>query len=233
MITKKLKVLQRDFVDLFYPRPCPSCGVPLGSNEAWLCTTCMLDMPESDYWKQQDNPVNQLFWGRVDVEFASAYLLFSKGSKYRELIHQLKYKGKTENGENLGALYGQLIAMNSKYPKIDCILPVPLHPKKQRKRGYNQSECIAKGLSKSLSVPYYNDVLLRVVHTTTQTKKSKDERWENVKNAFDINNTSKIEGKHVLLVDDVITTGATIEHCATTIKETVNCRLSIACLARA
>jgi ComF family protein len=190
-------------------------------------------MPRSDYWIDNKNPLNQLFWGKTKIEFASAFLLFSKGSRYRKLIHSLKYKDDQESGIQLGKLYGLEIAKQSAYPKIDYIIPVPLHPKKQKKRGYNQSDCIAQGLSESINVPFLSDVLIRIVNTQTQTKKHKDERWENVSGVFDVQNIEQIHGKSILLVDDVITTGATIEHCAITLIEKADCKVSIACLARA
>ena len=190
-------------------------------------------MPRSDYWKDKNNPVNQLFWGKTKIEFAAAFLIFSKGSHYRKLIHSLKYKNDQESGVELGRLFGLKIAKQSEYPQLDMIIPVPLHPKKKKKRGYNQSDCIAEGLSQSLQIPYYSDLLIRTVNTQTQTKKHKDERWENVKGVFDVQNPEQLQGKHVLLVDDVITTGATIEHCALSLIEKANCKVSIGCLARA
>ncbi len=228
-----LKEYWTDFILLFYPNACRACGRVLTKGEQWICSDCMLDMPKSDFWKDLNNPVNQLFWGKTRIEFASAFLLFSKGSRYRKLIHSLKYKDDQESGVQLGFLYGQEIIKGSKYPKIDFIIPVPLHPKKQKKRGYNQSDCIADGLAKAMGIEYLDNVLYRTVNTQTQTKKHKDERWENVKGVFDVKNAELVNGKHILLVDDVITTGATIEHCALTLIEKANCKVSIGCLARA
>ncbi len=222
-----------DFILLFYPNTCRACNGILTKGEQWICNDCVLDMPKSDYWKDINNPVNQLFWGKTKIEFASAFLLFSKGSRYRKLIHSLKYKDDQESGIQLGYLYGKEITKSSQYPQIDFIIPVPLHPKKQKKRGYNQSDCIADGLAKAMEVKYLDNVLFRTVNTQTQTKKHKDERWENVKGVFDVQNPELIKGKHILLVDDVITTGATIEHCALTLIEKTNCKVSIGCLARA
>lgn len=222
-----------DFISLFYPKTCSACGDVISKGENWLCTPCILDMPKSDYWLDLNNPVNQLFWGKTKIEFASAFLLFTKGSKYRNLIHRLKYQGDQESGIKLGAFYGTSISKDSKYKTIDCIIPVPLHPKKEKKRGYNQSECIAKGLSDSLNINYSTNILIRTKDTETQTKKCKEERWDNVSGVFDVKQIEKIRNKHVLLVDDVITTGATIEHCAITLIEKAQCKVSIACLAQA
>ncbi len=222
-----------DFISLLYPYTCSTCGKSLLKSEEWLCTKCLLDIPVSEYWLNKDNPVNHLFWGRTPIEFASAYLIFSKGSAYRKLIHNLKYKGDKKSGIQLGKLFGKAIVKQSEYPQIDCIIPVPLHPKKFKKRGYNQSVCIAKGLSETLEVPYISNVLIRTVNTQTQTRKSKEERWRNVSGTFAVLNPKSIENKHILLVDDVITTGATIENCAITLLKAASCKISIACLARA
>lgn len=221
------------FISLFYPNNCPACNKTLISGEDWICTTCLLDIPKSDYWLDPNNPVNQMFWGKTKIQFASAFLLFNKGSKYRKLIHRLKYEDDQKSGQRLGYLYGREINKSSKYEKIDYIIPVPLHPKKQKKRGYNQSECITDGLSEAMNIPVLNSLLIRTKNTSTQTKKHKDERWENVSGVFDVLKSEILEGKHVLLVDDVITTGATIEHCAMTLIEKSNCKVSIACIARA
>ena len=173
-----------DFISLFYPTTCRACGQVLSKGEQWICTNCFLDIPKSDYWNDTENPVNQLFWGKTKITFASAFLLFSKGSKYRKLIHSLKYKNDQESGIRLGELYGKEISRQSKYQKIDYIIPVPLHPKKQKKRGYNQSDCIAQGLSTTMNVDFLTDILIRTVNTQTQTKKHKDERWKNVTGVF-------------------------------------------------
>ena len=228
-----IKEIWLDFISLFYPINCKACNNTLISGENWICTTCLLDIPKSDYWLDINNPVNQLFWGKTKIEFASAFLLFSKGSRYRKLIHSLKYLDDQESGIKLGSLYGKEIFKASEYKNFDFIIPVPLHPKKQRKRGYNQSECIAKGLSESLGIETLNKVLIRTVNTATQTNKHKDERWNNVSGVFDIQNPEILQGKHVLLVDDVITTGATIEHCAMTLINNADCKVSIGCIARA
>ncbi|MBN2669418.1 MAG: ComF family protein [Bacteroidales bacterium] len=229
----KISEYWNDFISLLYPDTCKACGNALLKTEHYLCTKCRLDIPTSDYWLHKDNPVNQIFWGRTPIEFASAFLLFSKGSRYRKLIHHLKYKGDKDAGIVLGELYGKTLANQSLYKSIDYIIPVPLHPKKLKKRGYNQSDCIAKGLSKGIGAPYRTDILIRTVNTQTQTKKTKEERWNNVSGVFAVNNPEQLEGKHVLIVDDVITTGATIEHCALTMINASRCIVSVACLARA
>ena len=222
-----------DFVNLFYPKICKSCGQNLQKGEEQLCLVCKTDLPLSDYWKQKNNPIEELFWGRVKIEFASSLMIFRKASPYRHLIHLLKYKGDKEIAIYLGQLLAQKIIEDSKYQPLDLIIPVPLHPKKQRKRTYNQSDCIAKGLSEILEIPYRTNLLVRTVNTSTQTKKNKEERWENVSGIFKLNNEKELQAKHILLVDDVITTGATIESCVLALQKCVNVKISIASLARA
>ena len=222
-----------DFVNLFYPNRCKACGVDLQKGEEQLCIACRVDLPLSDYWKQKDNPIEQLFWGRVNIEFASSLMIFRKASPYRHLIHLLKYQGDEDVGIYLGEIFAKKIQKESLYAKIDYIIPVPLHPKKKKKRGYNQSDCIAKGLSKVLQVPYRTDLLIRTINTSTQTKKNKEERWTNVSGIFKLKSKEELQDKHILLVDDVITTGATIESCIVALQECVKVKISIASLARA
>jgi len=222
-----------DFIELFYPRTCKACGKALNKGEDWICAHCLLDMPTTDFWNRADNSVNQLFWGRTKMEFASAFLHFAKGSHYRHLIHSLKYKDDCNTGIRLGELYGYALVKGSLYPTIDAIIPVPLHPKKFKIRGYNQAECIAQGLSNVLKVPCRTDVLIRTVHTPTQTKKNKEQRWNNVSGVFDVPEQAQVQGQHLLIVDDVITTGATIEHCAMTLQQKGGARVSLACIAHA
>lgn len=222
-----------DFVNLFYPNRCKACGDDLRKGEEQLCVACKMDLPLSDYWKQKNNPIEELFWGRVKLEFASSLMIFRKASPYRHLIHLLKYQDDKEIGIYLGKIFGEKIKNESLYSPIDYIIPVPLHPKKKKKRGYNQSDCIAKGLSESLQVPYRTDLVKRTVNTSTQTKKNKEERWSNVSGIFELVNKELLKDKHVLLVDDVITTGATIESCAHTLQKCAKVKISIASLARA
>jgi ComF family protein len=181
----------------------------------------------------ENNPVSRIFWGRVNLSSATSFLFFNKGGSVQKLIHQLKYKGSIETGNFLGELMGNDLIKSDLYNTIDAIIPVPLHKKKLHIRGYNQSDIIARGIGKSMSIPTVSNTLIRTEFTETQTKKARYSRWENVKGKFGINNQEDIEGKHVLLVDDVLTTGATIESCAQTLLEVPNIIVSVATVAYA
>jgi ComF family protein len=220
-----------DFLSLFYPKVCYACGNSLYRNEEVICTFCRLNLPKTNFHQQNENPLSQVFWGRVNLENVSAFYYFSKGSKVQHLLHQLKYNGRHEIGVYLGKLYGSELKQAENYKDIEAVIPVPLHPKKLRKRGYNQSEKIAEGLAQAMGVQLENKAIIRTHASETQTRKARFSRWENVKEIFSVTEPEKIAGKHVLLVDDVITTGATIEACAMHLLEVEGTRVSVASLA--
>ena len=228
-----VKSLFTGIAHLFYPRICAVCNTDLIEAERVICLSCLYQMPLTRFWTETDNPVAQTFWGRVEVENACAYFFFAKGSKYRPLLHQLKYKGKREIGVELGLVFGQVLAKSDLYKGIDYVVPVPLHPKKLRIRGYNQAEAIAEGLAKSMDSKLSTKHLVRKEFTQTQTRKSRAERVKNVAEAFGLNCSGELKGKHLLLVDDVITTGATLEACAARLLTIEGCRVSVAALAYA
>ncbi len=172
-------------------------------------------------------------WGRVACEGVAAYLYFRKGSRVQHLIHHLKYKGRYQIGDFLGRLYGQILINQSPFNTVQLIIPVPLHPKRQRERGYNQSEVFANGLGKVMGIPVSNQNLIRSARSETQTRKNPTQRWENVKEIFSVVDPEALEGKHILLVDDVFTTGATIEACATTLLTACSVRISVITIAYA
>lgn len=203
----------KDFVNLLYPAQCLSCGSTLLENESLICLECLFHLPRTNYHDDPHNPVAQLFWGRVSVKMASAFLFFTKSGRVQHLIHQLKYNKKPEVGIYLGSLFGKELQRSPFFQNIDVIIPVPLHAKKIKKRGYNQSEQIALGLSKVMDIPLDTRSFVRQIATESQTRKNRFNRWENVKEVFKVNDPYKLTGKHILLVDDVITTGATIEGC--------------------
>jgi ComF family protein len=219
-----------DFLDLFYPRTCAACGFNLFRNENLICTKCLFYLPKTNFHKDVDNPVARLFWGRVKIEYASSYFYFTKGSRFRKLIHKLKYKGQKQIGFELGKHFGFNLA-GSPFKEIDIIIPVPLHPKKEKKRGYNQSEWIARGIAEAMNKKVETKWLYRSVATQTQTKKTRFERWENVEDIFHLHDIKAVEGKHILLVDDVVTTGSTLEACAKAILMAGNSKVSIVTLA--
>lgn len=219
----------KDFLSLFYPRLCITCGNDLNKEEKLMCSKCELDLPYTRYHEEPGNPLEQTFWGRVNIENAAAYFFYTKGSKYQKLIHDLKYKGKKYIGYDLGRKMGNEL-LGTEYNFVDVIVPVPLHRKKQRKRGYNQSECIANGLSEAMQIPKNCEVLYRKTNTQSQTRKSRFDRWENVKEVFAVKNPRAFMNKHVLLVDDVITTGATLEACINQLLKCPGCKVSVVSL---
>jgi ComF family protein len=219
-----------DFLNLLFPDLCPACDDVLLKNEGIMCVKCRYDLPKTQFQSFQDNPVARLFWGRIRLENATSFFHFQKGSRYQKLIHELKYKGRTDIGFELGRIMG-LALKETSYALSDIILPVPLHPKKMHQRGYNQSEFIAAGLSVSLGIPSHKSMLNRLHEAHTQTGRSRIQRWENVEHIFRINAPDKLHGKHVLLVDDVVTTGATLDACATAILQLNGTMVSIATLA--
>lgn len=220
-----------DLVSLLFPRVCYSCGNQLVRNEKLICTECYVLIPRTNYHLETDNPVARIFWGRCRIEKAAAFSFYNRDSRIRHLIHNLKYKGIKEIGFELGKIYG-FDLVNSDFTRdIDIIIPVPLHPSKERIRGFNQSYLISLGISEATGIPVDSGLLGRVTSTATQTKKSRYERWKNVEGTFMVENPDSIKGKHILLVDDVITTGSTMESCAIELLRTEGVRVSVAALA--
>jgi ComF family protein len=215
-----------NFFSLFFPRYCLGCGEPLTKGEEMLCTFCLFHLPRTYFHQDPGNPAARVFWGRVHLEMASSFVFFHKGGNVQELLHQLKYQGKKEIGLFLGRQYAFELGDATNYRDVDAIIPVPLHPKKLRKRGYNQSQYFAEGLSEEWKIPVERDCLFRRTYSSTQTRKSRYERWENVEDIFGISNPETISGKHILLVDDVITTGATLEACASVLLNVENTKVS-------
>lgn len=203
-----------DLISLFYPRNCVCCHQTLNKNEKDCCLLCLSELPRTNFSTFDDNPVAKLFWGRIELTFGYSVFHFTKGGKLQSLLHSLKYNGKTQIGEFFGREIGNELNHSGKVPNIDLILPIPLHPKKEKLRGYNQSDFIAKGIAEITKIPYQTDTLKRAVHTSSQTRMSKFKRWENVSSIFEVSKPLEVRGKNILLVDDVITTGSTLESCA-------------------
>lgn len=196
-----------------------------------MCTYCLFHLPKTNYHLYADNPVVKLFWGRANVFSASSLYTFSKGSRVQHLIHQLKYRGKKEIGTSLGKYYGKELKAAPMFSSAEIILPVPLHSQKLKKRGYNQSESFAQGIAESMGAESLNDILIRTYASETQTKKSRFARWKNVEEIFKITSPEKIKGKHVLLVDDVVTTGSTLDACTQKILEVPDTKVSVVTIA--
>jgi len=219
-----------DFYNLLFPDLCAACETPLFRREKVICLKCQYDLPRTKYDSYTNNPVSRLFWGRVHIENASSYFLYQKGSRFQALIHELKYRGRKEIGIELGRMMG-VEFRGSTFADTDMILPVPLHRIKQIQRGYNQCDPICQGLSAVLDIPYFTNILERTEKSTSQTSKSRIKRWVNVEGIFRVENPGKLLGKHVLLADDVVTTGSTLEACANAILDIKGTRVSIATLA--
>jgi ComF family protein len=222
-----------DLLWLVYPSICASCNNSLNSGEICICTWCRLHLPLTDFHVEADNPVAKHFWGKVPVVAGTAAYYFTKGEKVQRLIHNLKYKGRKDIGVFIGELYGHTLKRSSLFYSVEVIVPVPIHVRKQRKRGYNQSDYFAEGLSTAMNIPFETKALRRIIDTDSQTRKKRYSRFESMRNAFDVGKPKTIEGKHVLLVDDVITTGSTLISCAQTILQVSGTKVSIATIAHA
>lgn len=223
----------KDFIALIFPHVCVSCGKSLYKNEQSICTYCAYYLPKTNFHLDNDNPIAKIFWGRVPVFSAAAFYGFNKGGKVQHLIHQLKYKGQKHIGTTVGKLYGYELKFCDDFNSVDVIIPVPLHPKRQKKRGYNQSDYFAEGLGESMNVKADLTTLYRAAESDTQTKKSRFKRWQNVESIFQLRDGDQLAGKHILLVDDVITTGATLEACAHTLLQVPGVKVSIVTMAYA
>lgn len=223
-----------DLTLIAFPDNCPVCGRTMMSGESDICYSCIDALPETGYHTLADNPVAQHFWGRLPFSHAAAYLYVQDGNITQDMIHLLKYKHRKNIGIRLGRLYGhKLLDSASLIRDIDLIVPVPLHRTRLRERGYNQCDYFAQGLSEVLHIPYDGDIMVRVKENISQTKRSRYDRWENVEGIFALAKPDKVKGKHVLLVDDVVTTGATIESCAWALLHGEDVTISVATIATA
>ena len=226
----KLFNFLEDFISLLYPRVCAACGNSLFKNEGIVCTSCLYHLPKTNYHLMDESPLDKVFWGRSKLAYTAALYFFQKKGKVQHLIHQLKYKGRTDVGIFMGEILGNDLKKSAHFADIDAVVPVPLHLAKQRKRGYNQSEQFAIGLASAMNIDMDATSFIRTVDTQTQTRKSRFARWENVKEIFHVADAGKLANKHLLLVDDVITTGATLESAANILLQIEGVKLSIACI---
>lgn len=205
------------FSHLLYPSLCFGCGDNEIGEHEFICTHCLSSLPYTEFEKIRNNPIEKLFWGRTNIKFACSTFYYVEQTPLQQLIHQVKYKDQQKLGIYLGTAMGNLLNPVFSENEVDLLIPMPLHPKKLKKRGYNQASLLCDGISKTTGRKYDEEVLVRTENTSTQTKKSRLERWENVHTVFSVNDSNKIRDKHILLVDDVITTGASTEACAQTL----------------
>ena len=228
-----LNVLWEDFISAFFPNCCSACDETIYTKEEGLCLTCASTLPFTNFHDDLQSPVYKSFWGRVKIEGATALFWFNGKTRVQTLIHKLKYKNTPKIGILTGEILGSQLVNSPIFSTATVVVPVPLHPAKKRKRGYNQAEMIAIGIANSMDIQLDSKNLIRVKNTNTQTKKSREERVENVKNVFQALNQELFINQHVLLVDDVMTTGSTLESCVLALANIENIKISVATIAYA
>lgn len=231
----KLDRYWHGLLHILFPQRCAGCDTVLIHQEHILCSTCLYHLPQTDHHKDTENETAKQLWGKVKFQYAASMLTLSKSSRVQRIIHQLKYGQQPEIGIYLGKMYGQILLENPIVDRVDIIVPIPIHSIKKRKRGYNQSEYFAMGLSEALNIPFDTTCLKRTLNSVSQTRKSRIDRYDNVENAFAFvpQTGGKQTPNHVLLVDDVITTGATIAAAAQQLIDGLGCTVSIVTIARA
>lgn len=227
---KALKEISGSLLQLVFPHICSGCGSDVLDDESELCLRCLGSLPATNFHWHANNPVEKVFWGRLPLASATSQYYFTKESLIQNLMHSFKYRGNIELGKQLGRLIGLALRETNRFDGIDAIIPLPLFPKKERKRGYNQAAVLGEGMSEIMKIPSWKDVVIRTVATETQTKKGRLERWENIEGKFEVTGNEKLNNKHILLVDDVVTTGATLESCGSAILQNDTVRLSVATL---
>jgi len=231
LIPKRLAKIINEINNILLPRVCFGCNTQLFRGERILCAVCRHDVPLTDHNYLEENAVDRIFYGRTPIKKAGAFVFFSKNGLIKNLLHWLKYKNQEQIGVFFGDWCGAYLKENDQLRNIDVVVPVPLHPKKQRKRGYNQVALFARKIADHIGATYCDDLLIKTKNIKTQTKKGRHRRWESSKDAFELNTSNKRSFEHVLLVDDVITTGATIESCAQTLLQQKNTEVSVLSIA--
>jgi ComF family protein len=225
---KALQSYLSDFAHLFFPHTCVGCGSDVVEQDQIICGACFLKLPETNFFNYADNTIEKIFAGRIKLEAAGSAYYFTKHSILQNLVFELKYRGNKEVGLLLGELTAKQMSDSKRFEEIDVILPLPLNKQKEKKRGYNQAAMIAEGMSKVLDRPVVIDAVARNIFTETQTHKDRVGRWKTMQDVFAVAKPKALKGKHVLLVDDVVTTGATLEACGQAILNISETKLSIA-----
>ena len=215
---------------MLFPHLCRGCGSDIISRASMLCARCISQLPTTEFHFHANNPVEKIFWGRLPLIAATAQYYFTKESLIQKLMHGLKYKGEKELGKQLGRLMGLDLQQTNRFNDVDALVPLPLFPARERKRGYNQATLLCEGMAEVLHLEVLQAVIARVQATESQTKKGRMERWMNIEGKFSLRQPERIHGRHLLLVDDVITTGATLEACGQELLKGGDMKLSIATL---
>lgn len=223
-----------DFFEFLFPKTCPCCRRSLAKNERVVCTWCRNDLPETQFHLNKTNATKKIFGGKILIQNAISLLFFEKKGKTQQLMHDLKYRGNKNVGDELGLWMGHILDTTDWSQEIDIVVPVPLHKKRLRKRGYNQVEGFGKAIADCLKVPYNDNCLIKTRGSKTQVFKNISGRFKNIKHSFQVReeNTCALENKHILLVDDIVTTGATLETCAERLKTIPHTKISIATMAK-
>jgi ComF family protein len=223
-----------DMAALLFPRLCAGCGDGLRAGEEAICTGCRLELPPSyDFASPTENPSARVFWGRIPLQAAASGYVFGSHGRIQEIIHQLKYNGRRDAGTALGQTIGRQLSAVHPFNTVSLVVPVPLHSSRKRQRGYNQAAAFGQGIAEILDIPLREDILFRLQATRTQTRKTRAERWENVDSVFSVPDAAAIANKHILLVDDVLTTGATLESAARPLLAVPGVTVSIVTIAAA
>lgn len=227
---KMLATIKEALLHLAFPHVCQSCGTDALQSDHELCLRCLGEMPATLFHQHANNPVEKLFWGRLPLQMATAQYYFTKESMMQHLMHQVKYRGNRDLCLYLGRIMGADLLNSHRFHNIDALVPLPLHPRKEKKRGYNQAALLCRGMANVMNKPLLEHCVQRNLHTESQTKKNRIERWLNMKDRFELAEASALEGRHVLLVDDVVTTGATLEACGRALLQAPGVQLSVATL---
>ncbi|HYH15986.1 MAG TPA: phosphoribosyltransferase family protein [Flavisolibacter sp.] len=229
-LKSRFSILSESILHLAFPHICEGCGTDTVAMGHFLCLECKSKLPETHFTNLPNNPVEKIFWGRLPVEAATATYYFTKDSTLQQLLHQFKYRNHQRLGAYLGRILGNTLANSPRFQDVDALIPLPLFSEKEHHRGYNQALILCEGISEVWQRPIIKDAVMRISPTESQTKKNRVERWQNMENQFQLKDPSAVTGKHLLLVDDVVTTGATLEACGRAILQGEHTRVSITTL---
>ncbi len=230
-MVKSLQLLFNAFGQLIFPHTCSACSSDMLHTDAGVCSSCLHQLPLTGYHQQSGNAVEEIFWGRITLQHAAACCFFTKKSRVQSIMHQVKYKHRRDAAVQIGEFMGHQLLSASWLPEIDLLLPMPLHKKRLQQRGYNQAALLCEGMQSILKIPLLTTAISRRNETISQTSQQRSDRWENMQKVFEVSEPEKLSGKHVLLVDDVVTTGATLEAMGEQLLRVPELKLSIYCFA--